>query len=56
MLCLLLVGRKKEREKRKKEKLSGVFFPQGQTCLAACVAQDFHSCYVHLKADLRASL
>jgi hypothetical protein len=35
MLCLLLVGRKEEREKRKREMARGAFFPRaGHTLLA----------------------
>jgi hypothetical protein len=42
MLCLLLVGRKEEREREKKEKQMGRFFsPHGQTCFPAW---DFCSC------------
>jgi hypothetical protein len=47
MLCLLLVGRKEEKKKRKREKRNvGDFFSQGcsQTLLAGCAALDFWGC------------
>jgi hypothetical protein len=52
MLCLLLVGRKKEKEEKNKgkekgETARGFFFP-GWTCLGGC--------YKQLKADVRVIL
>jgi hypothetical protein len=43
MLCLLLIGRKKEK-KKKGETARVFFFPQGWTYLASCAAQDFPGC------------
>jgi hypothetical protein len=51
VFCLL-----RERKKRKKKiETAWGFFLQGRTCLAGCAMQDFHSCLLQLKADLRVS-
>jgi hypothetical protein len=44
MLCLLLVGREKERdhERKKKRETAMEIFSNGQTCLAGSAAWDFH--------------
>jgi hypothetical protein len=44
MLCLLLVGRRKEREREREA--SGGFIPRAGdlTYLAGCARPDFHSC------------
>jgi hypothetical protein len=44
MLCFLLIGRKKEREKEKSRNGCGAFFPQGQTHLAGFAMQGFCGC------------
>jgi hypothetical protein len=56
MLCLLLVGRKKERERERRRNRGGKFFPQDWTVLADYANQNFYSCNLQLKADLRVSL
>jgi hypothetical protein len=60
MICFLLVGRRKKREKkkteRKREKWLG--FSQGwrPDTPSGCARWGFHICYMQLKADLRVSL
>jgi hypothetical protein len=44
MLCLLLVGGKKEREKKSEKEMAGALFFSGQTHLAGCAMWDFPCC------------
>jgi hypothetical protein len=49
---------KERKKKEKKKEMAGCFFffffnTQGRTCLAGCAVQDFHGCYVQLKANLK---